>query len=164
MKRSTQQAFEVDFVKPHLDLDKDGGRLIELEMSLPLDDNHRGRIPKPVESAWQYLRAGEARRIDVVGIPLQLVTVHEIEPGKGAGLEVRLTAAQVTHAAVALIEARGTGEAVDTVRFTFRLRVALTKELASFALWHYGLTVWLQLQDSQRGLPLAQPKGGERAQ
>lgn len=143
---------EVDFVKPHYDLDKEDKRLVGLEMSVSLVPELEGHLPEPVEQAWKFLREGGCRRIDVIDIPAQTV---DLSVSKAIGKARHLSAVEITHAQVSLIEARGSGDARDTVRFSFRIRTPVTKEISDFADFAYGNTIWLHMQDAQ--LTLAMP-------
>src|SRR5260370_29021678 len=52
-----------------LERDKDGGKLVHLDFSFPLEDAHDGHIPRRVKDAWEWLKLSGNKAVQIIGIP-----------------------------------------------------------------------------------------------
>lgn len=134
------------FVKPHFDREKGDQRIIGFDLSFPLTDDHEGFIPKEVEEMWEVLGDDGAKLIGRIAVAPHTVEIA-LAPEPGDAL--KLSAATIDRAALAVIEEKGAGEAQEVIRFSFRAIVDLDKENGRFALAHYGDMVWVRMRRTQ---------------
>lgn len=134
----------VNFVKPHLDVDKDN-RTAALEFSLELTDEHRSLLPKKVVEEWDHIKQGNNELLDVVGVGAQHAEIS-LSPDEEVDLEENVPIERIR---LQVIEAKGTGDAKDIIRLSFRLVCDLTQNVERFACRNFGKTVWLKLQACQ---------------
>lgn len=143
------EKIKATYVKPHFDLMKGGDRIVALEVSFPLTEDHDGLLPKKVKQGWDFIKKGYPR-LDVDDIAGQKVAFYMTHDDDEEILV--LPAAKVSHASLRVVEETGTGAAKEVIRFSFRLGVKLTKEVAHFAEWNYGNIVYMEMADSQEKL------------
>jgi hypothetical protein len=132
------------YVKPHFDVEKDD-RTAALEFSLELTDNHRSLLPKKVVEEWDHIKQGNNELLDVVNVGAQHVEVS-LDPGDEVDLEENVPIERIR---LQVIETKGTGDAKDIIRLSFRLVCDLTQDVERFACRNFGKTVWLKMQACQ---------------
>lgn len=135
-----------EFVKPHYTKDKEGQRFVELEFSFGLTREHAGKIPPQVEDAWKFIKRGINKTMGSIEIDPHVVAVHLAPDEKP---EVSLLFASITHGALATIEEKGSGEAKDVIRFSFRVRTEVEGNVCEFADNQFGTAVWIRMQEAQ---------------
>jgi len=136
------------YLRPHYVSEKDE-RSVEMEFSVALADEHKGLIPKVVESEWQHLKKNSSTGIIGIEIPPQTVDIFiapEIEK------VVHLSAAFIKKASLAVVEETGAGAAVKVTRFKFRVVAEVTdanRKLRDFADLQFDKDVWLTMNQAQ---------------
>jgi hypothetical protein len=135
----------VNFVKPHLDVAKDK-RTAALEFSLELTEDHRSLLPKKVVEEWDHIKQGNNELLDVVNVGAQHLDLRLAPDDDETDLEDN---APVERIRLQVIEAKGTGDAKDIIRLSFRLVCDLTQNVERFACRNFGKTVWIKLQACQ---------------
>lgn len=135
----------VTFVKPHLDVEKDK-RTAALELSLELTEDHLDYLPKRVQQAWEAIESDLYKRLDITRINAHHFELRLVADDKESDLEANALVEKVT---LSVIEDKGTGDAKDIIRLSFRLVCDLTQNVERFACRHFGKTVWLKMQACQ---------------
>jgi hypothetical protein len=134
-----------DYVRPHYGMEE-GNRFIELEFSFPLEQAHRGYLPKSVEECWTFINKKRADKVDKIEVGDQTIDIHLVPDDKAI---LHLSAVPVTRASLSLVEATGSGAAEKVIRYLFRVRVENTNDNQYFADNYYGANVWLECGDAQ---------------
>lgn len=135
----------VTYLRPHFDVDKDE-RTCSLEFSVELTADHEGVIPKRMAEGWEDVEHRGYKRIDVPGVPMQLVDIRLAPDDKKSDLHLNGVVEKVS---ISKIEDKGTGESKDVVRLSFRTMFDLTQTVEQFACRHFGKTVWIRLAPVQ---------------
>jgi hypothetical protein len=133
-----------------LERDKDNEKLVHLDFSFPLEDGHRGFIPKKVAEAWSFLKESDNKLIQIKGIPPVTLDVYLDPTAKKC--ELHLVGAEFSKAVVQLIEEVGKGKAVMVTRFAFRLCVTRKPTVIDFAAWRDGESFWLRMLSTQKSM------------
>ena len=138
-----------NYVRPHYLLSEDQ-RVIELEFSFALTDEHKKVIPPIVRREWEHLSSNSSQKI--MGIQIEPQTIElfmapDMEP------ELHLTGVSVVKAALALIEESGSGAVKKITRFSFRAVVPADETTYwPFVNGQYGQEVWLSIEQTQGSL------------
>lgn len=130
-----------NFVKPHLDVDKDK-RTAALEFSLELTEEHRSILPNKLLREWDHIAEGTCKLLDVIGVGAQHFDLRLAPDDDESDLEEN---APIEKIRLQVIEDKGTGDAKDIIRLSFRLVCELTQNVERFACRNYGSTVWLKM-------------------
>lgn len=136
------------FVGPHY-INKDGERSIGLEFSFPLEKDHKGLIPRKVMDAWEVLKGGNVKRIDVKDVEPQTVGISIAPDDKE---DLTLPAAEVTKASLSVIVEKGKGKTKEVHRFTVRFVVDRNKAIRDFIWNQDGESIWITMQRTQASL------------
>lgn len=139
----------VHFVDFSFRKDKNRDEIADLEFSLPLEDAHKGRFPREIKDAWDFLAKGNVKTIVANGIEPQNVTLS-IAPGKKGDLE--LVAASVTKASISLIEQKGKGKSTKITRLKFTVSADLDAEVGRFCENNFDEQVWIKTESTNRHL------------
>jgi hypothetical protein len=134
-----------NFVGPHYAL-IEGERYVDLEFSFPLTPEHKGMMPRSVEEAWNFLERNGSTKVLGIEIGDQTLDVF-LAPDHEK--ELHLTAVPVTKASLAIVEQTGKGTATKEVRFIFRVRAEIGRNVCTFADWQFGNVVWIEMDDTQ---------------
>jgi hypothetical protein len=140
----------VNFVRFHPEVEKDK-RSFGLEFSIELTDDHLDYLPKKVHDGWDDIEARGYKRVDLVGIPMQRFDLCLVPDDKETDLS---TDAPIEKVVLSVIEDKGTGDAKDIIRLSFRLVCDLTQTVERFACRNFGNTVWLRTTAVQGELNL----------
>ncbi len=135
----------VNYVKPHFDVDKDK-RTAALEFSLELTEGHRSVLPNKLLKEWDYISKGTCKLLDVIGVGAQHFDLRLAPDDKESDLEDNVLIEKIR---LQVIENKGTGDAKDIIRLSFRLVCDLTQNVERFACRNFGKTVWLKMQACQ---------------
>ncbi len=133
------------YVKPHYALTKDD-RLVGLEISFPLTDEHRDLLPKSVCDEWNHLKRSSSKRIVNIDVPAQTV---EIRFAPDDDVELSLSGAMIARATLSVIQEKGTGAAKKVIRFSFQIISDVMKNVCTFADNQFGKVVWIQMANTQ---------------
>jgi len=133
-----------------LERDKDGGKLVHLDFSFPLEDAHDGHIPRRVKDAWEWLKLSGNKAVQIIGIPAVTLDVF-LDPREKKS-ELHLLGAEFSKAIISLIEEVGKGKAKMVTRFAFRLRVGRSAKVIDFAAWRDGEEFWLKMPVTQESI------------
>lgn len=140
----------VQYVRPIFQKSKKGNRIIMLELSLPVTEEHQDLLPRVVREGWKFVGKNGNKRLDIVDVPNQLARFWLTNDDKDEVLTLPI--AQVSHVSLQSVEARGAGKKQKHIRLSFRLSVPLSKEVARFSEWNYGDSLWLYMAESQEEL------------
>lgn len=136
-----------NYVKPHYFLAKEQ-RLIGLEISFPLTDDHKSVLPKAVCDEWQHLKRSSSTRV-CLDVPPQTV---DIRFAPDHDVELHIIGAQIHRATLSVIQEKGTGAAKKVVRFSFRIVSEVMKNISTFADNEFGKVVWIEMGPTQAEL------------
>jgi len=139
----------INFVRVKIDKENDE-RILGLEISFPLVDELRGKLPKQVEDAWTFVEDNESPLVKIDGIPFMNVELR-LDPGdKDPVFEAQGMAIEA--ASVAYIEKTGDGREKEFIRFHFTAWTELTKGALSWAATHFDAQYWMKLRRTQASL------------
>lgn len=130
-----------------LERDKDGGKLIHLDFSLQLGEEHDGHLPGKIKEAYDWIVSSGNKAAQIVGIPAQTIDVY-LDP-KEKKAQLHLGGAPVTKAIVSVIEQVGKGKAVNVIRFAFRVLVEREDKVLDFATQNDGSEFWITTHETQ---------------
>lgn len=138
----------VNFLRPHFEHDaKLDKRTVGIELSLELRDEHERFVPSEVKRFWEVVKHGGVKSIALTGIGLQYIELGLAPEGDDRDLELK--AAEIEKASLTVVEEKGSGEATEVIRFSFRVIAVLDAELEKFACRHFGKTMWLKMEAVQ---------------
>ena len=137
----------VQYVKPTFRKSKAGNRIVSLELSLPVTEEHQDLLPRSVREGWKFIGKNGNKRLDIVDVPHQIARFWLTHDDKEEMLTLPI--AQVSHVSLQVVESRGAGKKTKAIRFSFRLSVPLSAEVAKFSEWRFGDTMWLYMAESQ---------------
>jgi hypothetical protein len=137
---------KVSYVKPHFDKNKKGNRYVALELSQVVTALHKDLLPDLIIDGWQDITKKNRTRLDLKGIPSQMVKLYMAHDIGEAALEMPV--AKVTHVSLQLIEETGTGKAHKVIRLRYRLRVPLSRDVAHFSEWNFGDAYYLVMAEA----------------
>ena len=137
---------KVSYVRPHFDRNKKGNRYVALELSQVVTALHKDLLPELIIDGWQDITKKNRTRLDLKGIPSQMVKLYMAHDIGEAALEMPV--AKVTHVSLQLIEETGTGKANKVIRLRYRLRVPLSRDVAHFSEWNFGDTYYLVMEEA----------------
>lgn len=135
----------VHFVRFATDKSKNQNRIVNMDFSLELAEEHKGMLPKEVEHAWKDLMRGSVKRIDPDGIGTQNVSISIVPDGE-VDLEI---VAIVAKASISRITQKGKGKARKITRLQVRFQTGYDKDVEHFCGQSYDETVFLTLEDVQ---------------
>lgn len=132
-------------------IDKEGDdRVLGLEISFPLTDELKGKLPKAVEDAWEFVEANESPLVKIDGIPPMNIELR-LDPGdKDAVFEA--SGMSFEHASVAFIEKTGDGKEQEIIRFHFTVWMELKKSELTWAATHFDAQYWMKWRKTQASL------------
>lgn len=139
------------YVAPRYGQKENGDRFVDLEFSFPLTDEHEGHVPRSVWH-WRGQILDGAGSPKIVGIEVRDQTIDVYLAPDDKDVELHLSACPVRNASLAIIEQTGKGAATKEVRFSFRVRAELSKNVCLFADWSFGNAVWITMDDAQAQL------------
>ncbi|HVI07020.1 MAG TPA: hypothetical protein VND65_01875 [Candidatus Binatia bacterium] len=138
----------VNFLRAHFEYDaKEDKRYVYLEISLELREEHGKFVPKEIKHWWEAMQEGGAKTIANIDVPYQYIELGLAPESHGTDLEIK--GAWIEKAALAVVEEKGAGQAVDVIRFTFRAGTDLDSDVEKFACRHFGKTVWMKMRPVQ---------------
>jgi len=128
---------------------KTSDKIISFRVSLALTDAHAGLFSKIVEENWKWVKRPHRPKVsfEVPGQTVAFFLAHDVKEE-----EMRLPAAKVTHANIAVIQKKGEGTALKVIRYQFRLQVPWSREMAKFADANYNVHMWLEMKNTQEKL------------
>jgi len=133
------------FVKYVPDRDKNRNRIVTLNLTLELEDAHKGLFPREVEDAWKDLKRGSVKRIDPDGIGPQKLDIAMVP---GAESDLVVTAA-VKRASISRIKTKGKGKTRSVIRLSFGFVCSFDAQTERFCHNNYDETLWVKLEGSQ---------------
>jgi hypothetical protein len=141
----------VNFLRPHFEHDaKLDKRTVGIELSLELRDEHEEFVPKEVKRFWKLVKQGGVKSISMTEIGHQYIELGLAPEGDDRDLELKV--AEIEKAALTVVEEKGSGEATEVVRFSFRIIAVLDAELEKFVCRQFGKTLWLKMVPVQGSL------------
>lgn len=138
------------YLRPEFDLNKEDTKQVGFELSLSLVEQHRGLLPEKVEKAWNYLVQSENKSITLI-IDDQQTVEFFLDP-KDKKPVLRIVAARLSSASIAIVEQSGSGDAIKTVRFKFVAWTDLSQENDQFACWKFNESWWIKMLPTQSKL------------
>jgi hypothetical protein len=135
-----------------LERDKDNSKLIHLDWSFPITDEHERYLPKRVKQAYEWLRESGNPLVQVSDLPMMTLEAYEYPEAKLPFLSI--VGAEFTRATLQVIEETGKGKTKEVIRFKFRLRFKRTAAIVKFAAWSDDDVFWISLQRTQKELKL----------
>ena len=138
------------FVRYVPDRSKDHNRVVNLDFSLELEDEHAKKLPKEILDAWKDLKSGNFKRVDPDGIGPQNLELSLV-PDSKADLDV---VAAVTKATVSRITQKGKGKSRKITRLQMRFLTSFTDDVDHFCSQAFDETVWAVIEESQQSLDL----------
>jgi hypothetical protein len=154
------------YVLPHYRLGKGDERFVEMQFSFPLTKDHKGLLPRGVETAWKQC-SKQFPSIKVNEIPPQTFTVRLYPEQKKKGAkdeyELHLVGAMIVQAQVKLVDVKGKGSVQTVKRFSFRVIANaeveempdgsnVAKDVRKFADTKYGKDLWIEIAATQASL------------
>ena len=140
-----------EYVRPHFFIEEDV-RFCGLEFSFSLDKDHKGKLPKPIESAWHFVEKRGFKGVIGIEVSNQLIDIYLASDIKEP--EIQLGTVEISKANVSIVKAIGKGAAERTIRFSFQVVCEIDKELRDFAVAHFGNSVWIEMKQIQGELPI----------
>lgn len=140
----------VNYVKPHFECDKDDTRSVGFELSFPLQKEHERYVPKEIREAWDILKQGNVKALALMSVGSQFVELGLASEGDDRDLEIKNAAIEKVQ--LASIEEKGTGEATEVIRLSFRVMAELDDDVERFACRHFGKTIWVKMEAVQGSL------------
>jgi hypothetical protein len=137
-------------LKPDFEEGKDDKRFIGVALSFQLTDEHQGILPRRALEAWEFVKGGGSKRVDVIDIMPQSLAVG-FAPDSEPEIEIPWT--DVRKASVSVIEETGKGETHKTIRFKFVAFSEIEASVMRFCSKYFGKAVWIKLAKSQAELP-----------
>lgn len=138
------------FVRFVPDRSKDRNRVVNLDFSLELEDEHAKKLPREILDAWKDLKSGNFKRVDPDGIGPQNLSLSLVPDAK-ADLDV---VAAVTRATVSRITQKGKGKSRKITRLQMRFLTSFTDDVEHFCANAFDETVWGIIEESQQELNL----------
>jgi|SRR5665213_1342086 len=143
--------FAVNYLRPHFEHDeKTDSRTVGLELSLELREEHEKVIPKEIKAWWEQVKNGGVKSIALLGVPMQYVELGIAPEGDDRDLEIK--AAPINKVSLAVVEEKGSGEATEVIRLSFRVLCDLDAKIEKFCCRHYGKVLWCRMQAVQGSL------------
>lgn len=145
--------FEVSYLKPIFSkMPKTGDKLISLQMSLALNEEHKvpGIMPKMIAEAWKFIAKHGRKQITLVDVPGQNVRIYLTSDDKEE--QIGMPVVKMVNVSLAVIQKKGEGEALKVIRLQFRIQVPFSREVAKFAESNYGSKFWIEMHQTQEEL------------
>jgi hypothetical protein len=139
-------------LKPDFEEGKDDKRFIGVALSFQLTEEHQGILPRRVLEAWEFVKCGGSKRVDVIDIIPQSLSVG-FAPDVETEIEIPWT--DVRKASISVIEETGKGEAHEVIRFKFVAFSEIEASVVRFCSKFFGKAVWIKLEKSQAEIPEA---------
>jgi hypothetical protein len=121
-------------------------RIVEMEYSVALCDQHKDLVDVNILNAWKYLERNHAKGVVDIEIPNQTVDLY-LAPDDSS--ELHLSAAQVRHVKLTTVEKKGDGKAEEIMRLSFRIVSEAMKNATAFAIANYSNQIWIRMQAAQ---------------
>lgn len=143
-----------NFVKPHLERNKDDKAYIAFELSFPLTDEHKnhGLLPNRIVEGWNALTKHGFDKVSVPDVPAQTVELALAPDSIEKQTCLKMEFAEITNVSVLVVQTKGSGEAKDETHLRFRAKTEMASELWRWAAVHFGHTVWVKMQTVQSSL------------
>jgi len=141
---------EVFYLKPLFGKTPKGDITVSLAITLPVEDEHDGLLPKIVHDGYRDVLKKARKAINFSELPGQRAEFYISSDAKEESLV--LPAAKMINTSLALIQRKGEGQSRQVVRLSFRLQVKLSREVAHFAENNLQNSFWLKLSESQEEL------------
>lgn len=143
-----------NFVKPHLERNKDDKAYIAFELSFPLTDEHKnhGLLPNRIVEGWNALTKHGFDKVSVPDVPAQMVELALAPDSIEKQTCLKMEFAEITNVSVLVVQTKGSGEAKDETHLRFRAKTEMASELWRWAAVHFGHTVWVKMQTVQSSL------------
>ena len=129
---------------------KTGDKLLALQMSVALTEEHEAVMPKAVIAAWKFIKKHGRKQVSLSDLPGQNVRFYMAHDDKEE--IIGLPVAKMVNTSLAVIQKKGEGEALKVIRLQFRLQIEFSREDAKFAESNYGNAFWLDMKTSQEEL------------
>lgn len=143
--------FAVNYLRPHFEHDaKTDSRTVGLELSFELREEHEKVIPKEIKAWWEQVKNGGVKSIALLGVPMQYVELGIAPEGEDRDLEIK--AAPINKVSLAVVEEKGSGEATEVIRLSFRVLCDLDNEIERFACRNFGKVLWLRMKPVQESM------------
>lgn len=144
----------VNFLRPHIERDKNDKAHVGLEFSLELTEQHReqGILPKRVIEVWDGLVSLGVDEISVDGVPAQDVELALAPRAmeKSSGLAIKF--GEITNGQITVVQAKGDGKAKDITRLKFRVKCEWDTTVWRFSGTHCAHQLWLRMAQAQGSL------------
>lgn len=143
-----------NFVKPHLERNKDDKAFIAFELSFPLTDEHKnhGLLPARIIEGWNALAKHGFDKVSVPDVPAQIVELALAPDAIEKQTCLKLPFAEIEKVSISVIQAKGSGAEKDETRLLFRAKTELDMENWRFAKAHFAHTIWLKMGLAQGSL------------
>jgi hypothetical protein len=128
---------------------KDRDKVVTMDFSLELTDEHRKRLPREIEDAWHELEENKYSFVGPDGLEPQNLEFFLTPDSDEADLEITATLA---NAEISRIAERGKGAERKITRLTLRFIADLTKDVDHFCVAAYDETVYATIEETQRRL------------
>jgi hypothetical protein len=132
-----------------LSRDKDR-KLVSLDFSFVLTDEHHKYIPAKVAEAQDFLVDTDNKMVGVNHLKPHTVDVFKAPNAKKS--ELHLVGADLTKASVTMVEETGKGITKKVIRFKFSILVERDEEIIDFGAWNDEQEFWLTMEQTQRVL------------
>lgn len=142
--------FLATYVGCKLERDKDKEKLVHLHLSIALQTEHDGYLPRKVKRAWDYLVESHDKLVQVQEIPA--VTLDLYADTKERKPLLHLVGAEFSKAIVGIFEESGKGKTTKVTRFEFRLLVERDEKTMHFAAWNDGEQFWITMPPTQKSI------------
>lgn len=133
------------FVRYVPDRSKDRNRVVNMDFSLELEDEHGKKLPREILDAWKDLKTGHHKRIDPPTPGPQNLALSLVPDGD-TDLDVVVAVTKVT---ISRIEQKGKGKSRKITRLQMRFLTSFTDDVEHFCSNAYDETVWGIIKESQ---------------
>jgi hypothetical protein len=138
-------------LKPDFEEGKDDKRFIGVALSFQLTAEHEDMLPDQVAHAWEFVKQGGTKRVDIVDITPQSLEVGFASDTK---VEIEIPWNDIRKASISVVEETGKGETQEVIRFKFVAFSEIESSVVRFCSKYFGKAVWIKLEKSQVEIPL----------
>jgi hypothetical protein len=124
-------------------------KVVYMDFSLELTDEHKKRLPREIEDAWHELEEKKYSFVGPDGLETQNLEFFLAPDDDEPALELTATLA---NAEISRIAERGKGKGHRITRLTLRFIADLTKDVDHFCVGAYDETVYATIEEAQRRL------------
>jgi len=128
---------------------KDRDKIVHMDFSLELTEEHQKRLPREIEDAWHELERNKYNFVGPDGNTAQKLSFFLVPDSSEPDME---TVATLSFAEISRIAERGKGAERKITRLSMRFVANFTKDVDEFCMNAYDETVFVKIKAAQRRL------------